>query len=300
MPAHHDPESIRKQYETDELLRIRQETHDLYTVPKINFVEWALKCIHWQGSERVLDVGCGPGTYYSALQAVHPDIDYHGLDASEGMLIKHPAPDENLKLGQADDLPFDDDSFDVVMANHMLYHVPNIEKAIVEFKRVLKPGGIIMTATNSLHNMPEFQVLMRRAVVLLTRLGASQVRAPAPASDAFALENGARILARHFYGVVRYDLPGSLVFTEVDPAIRYLDSTRNMREPQLPDDVMWEDVILIMRQQITHLVNHFGELSITKIPGVLLASDNGGFIREFVEHKERANSHEGDTSDDSG
>ena len=283
MSASNDPEAVRKQYATDEMLRIRQETHEKYTVPKIDFVDWAVRCIQWRGDERVLDVGSGTGLYFNALQRILPGLVYHGVDLSEGMLHQHPASGVRMTLGDAQALPYADHSFDVLMANHMLYHLPDIDAALTEFRRVLKPDGILMVATNSLHNMPEIQVLMRRAIVLLTRLGPSQVRAPTPASDLFALENGTRQLARHFFAVVRYDLPTSLVFNDVEPAIRYLESTRNMREPQLPDDVLWDDVMLIMRQQITHLVNHFGELAIAKINGVLLATDRGGFIEGFVE-----------------
>jgi hypothetical protein len=129
---------------------------------------------------------------------------------------------------------------------------------------------------------------MRRAIVLLTRSGASQVRPPAMASDMFALENGARFLARHFYGVIRYDLPSALVFPDIEPVMAYLESTRDLREPQLPSDVQWDDVMMIMRQQITHLVNHLGELVINKLTGVLMASDRGGFMREFMEYREKA------------
>lgn len=73
------------------------------------------------------------------------------------------------------------------------------------------------------------------------------------------------------------------MFREIDPVIAYLDSMRDLREPQLPPDVAWEDVMTIMRQQVTHLIHHMGEFVINKLAGVLLASDNGGFIREFTE-----------------
>jgi SAM-dependent methyltransferase len=191
-------------------------------------------------------------------------------------------------IADAERLPYGDGSFDVLMANHMLYHVQDVEIALQEFRRVLKPDGVLMVATNSQQSMPELQVLMRRAIILLTRSNASQVQPPIPASDLFALENGSRKLARHFYGVVRYDLPGTLVFQEIDPLMAYLESTRDLREPQLPPDVAWDDVMVIMRQQITHLINHLGELVINKLTGVLVASDNGGFIHEFVEHHQTA------------
>jgi hypothetical protein len=50
----------------------------------------------------------------------------------------------------------------------------------------------------------------------------------------------------------------------------------------LPEDVSWEDVMMIMEQQITHLVNHLGEMVVNKLTGVLVASDDGGFIQDFV------------------
>ncbi|MDX1994333.1 MAG: class I SAM-dependent methyltransferase [bacterium] len=281
MPALNDPEAVRQQYATDESLRIRQAIHDKYTVPKIDYPSWVLGCIDWHGSERVLDLGCGAGMYYNTLKTNWPQVAYHGLDFSWGMLNKHPA-EHGLVMADAAKVPYADHSFDVVMANHMLYHLPDIDEALVEIRRVLKPDGVLMVATNSLQTMPEMQVLMRRAIVLLTRTGASQVQPPMPASDLFALENGTRQLARHFYAVVRHDLPSALIFPEIDPIVDYLESTRAMREPQLPRDVAWDDVMMIMRQQITHLINHLGELVINKLTGVLLASDRGGFIQDFV------------------
>lgn len=284
MTSQREPEILRRQYATDENLRIRHETHDKYTVPKKNFIEWAIQCVHWHGDEKVLDAGCGPGLYYTKLREAYPDIDYYGLDLMPAMLANHPAERQKLITGNVVNLPFTSGAFDVVMANHMLYHVEDVEAAVLELRRVLKPGGLMMVATNSTQTMPELQVLMRRAIVLLTRQGASQVRAPSMPSDHFALENGTRLLARHFYAVVRYDLPGALVFPDVEPAIAYLESTRDLREPQLPPDVVWDDVMMIMRQQINQLIKHLGELVINKQTGLLVASDRGGFIQEYIEY----------------
>jgi len=280
---------VREQYATYDNLRIRQEIHDQYTVPKGSFVEWALERLKLQGSEQVLDVGCGTGIYYRMLAARGISVRYFGVDTSPGMLAEHVAHNR-VSLGDAQRLPFAENSFDAVMANHMLYHIPDMDKALQEIRRVLKPGGVLMTATNSIHTMPELQVLLRRAIVLLTRHGAAQVRAPALPSDAFALENGTRILAKHFFAVVRHDLPNSLVFPDVEPAMAYLESTRNLRESQLPQDVVWEDVMMIMRQQINQLIKHLGELVINKQTGVLIASDDGGFITSFIDAKNKAHS----------
>lgn len=282
MSESHNPRLVREQYATHDNLKIRQEIHEQYTVPKVHFPAWAIERLDLKSDKSILDVGCGTGIYHNALVDTGHAHRYCGVDLSMGMLAEHSAPDR-VTVSDVVKLPFADDSFDVVMANHMLYHIPDISAAIKEMHRVLKPEGVLMAATNSIHTMPELQVLMRRAIVLLTRHGPAQVRAPALPSDEFALENGSRILAKHFYAVVRHDLPNTLVFPDVEPAMAYLESTRNLREAQLPPDVVWEDVMMIMRQQINQLIKHLGELVINKQIGVLIASDDGGFVHEFVQ-----------------
>lgn len=293
MPASNQSDVVRRYYETDENLRIRQETHDKYTVPKVDFARWVLETIDWNGDETILDIGTGIGAYYPRLIALIPEANYYAVDLSFKMLKAHPAGESCVSMSDVMKLPYADNSFDVVMANHMLYHVPDIDAGIKEIRRVLKPNGKLLAATNSIHTMPELQVLMRRAIVLLTRYGATQVRPPAMPSDNFALENGTRILARHFYAVVRHDIPSQLVFSDIEPAMRYLESMRQMREDSLPEDVAWEDMMLIMRQQITQLVKHLGKLEINKVSGALIASDSGGFIHEFVEKEKTATANSG-------
>jgi SAM-dependent methyltransferase len=277
---------MRRQYATDKNLRTRQDIHANYTVPDTSYVDWVIARHAWQPGERVLDAGCGPGLYYPPLIAAHPEIHYTGIDLLDSMLANHPAhTDDNhsdLVLGDVQRLPFKDNTFDVVMAHHILHHVPDVEVAVIEMKRVLKPSGVLISATNSVHTMPEFQFLMRRAIVLLTRTGAAQVRAPEMPTDRYALENGTRILSRHFFGVVRHDLPNALVFPDVEPAMTYLESTRELREAALPEDVIWDDVMMIVRQQIRQLIKHMGELVIKKQSGVLVASNKGGFISQFA------------------
>ncbi len=282
-----NPEAVRQHYATDDSQRVRQEIHMTYTIPRIDYIDWLVGTMHWRGNETLLDVGCGTGKYYEPLKSVAPGMTYYGLDFSAGMLKNHPAL-ETVQLADARMIPYADNSFDVVMANHMIYHLPDIDAGIHEFRRVLKPDGVLVVGTNSNQTMPELQVLMRRAILLLTRTGGSQVQPPIPASDLFSLENGTRTLSHHFYAVVRHDLPTKLVFPDIEPIMDYLESTRNLREPQLPQDVNWDDVMMIMRQQITHLVNHLGEMTINKLTGVIFASDRGGFIGEFKQHHSKA------------
>ena len=276
-------EGIRRYYATDRNLRIHEETHAKYAIPKADFAAWTLDTVAWQGREAVLDIGSGRGLHYSQLIARAPDVQYFALDLSSVLLQCHPAGNAQLAQGDAIQLPYADDSFDVVMANDMLYHLDDIDGSLAEIKRVLKRGGKLIAATNSLHTLPELQVLIRRAIVLLSSNGA-QAHPPTLPSDAFALENGTRILSHHFYAVARHDLPRQLVFDDVGPAIDYLDSMRDLRQHSLPEDVAWDDMMLLMRQQLTQLIQLMGKLELTLTCGALVASESGGFIHDLIDN----------------
>ncbi|MGQ9888880.1 MAG: class I SAM-dependent methyltransferase [Aggregatilineales bacterium] len=280
----------QRAYHNDEMLCLRHYIHEQYSVPRVDFPEWALQRLAWRGDEVVLDVGCGPGRYAAALAQIAPGAVYYGADFSAGMLANHP---QRAHTAQADaqHLPYPDGAFDVVMANHMLYHVPDIPQALQECRRVLKPDGVFLATTNSLDSMPQFRELIRRAILVLTAPGRA-VQLPLPSSHLFSLESGTRLLARYFYAVVRYDLPGALVFEDVEPVMAYLESTRSLREPQLPEGVTWDAVMLIVREQVRNQLNYFGQLIVNKLSGVLVASDRGGFIGEFVRQGEREHAHQ--------
>ena len=276
----------QREYASDASLAARQRTHAQYSVPKINFVEWVLDKVEWHGDERVLDVGMGPGTYFEALQSRIPNGQLVGGDLSLGMAYKAASHAHRgaalLFNGDVQTLPFPDHTFDRVLANHMLFHVPDIELALGEIHRVLKPSGQLIASTNSQFNLPEFDQLMARAYGLLGVSGLN-VEPMHATSWRFQLEDGPGKLHHHFFAVVRYDLPGALVFPEVQPAIDYINSTRALREPQLPRRVSWDDFLVVMTEQMQRLINHFGELVVNKLSGVLIATDAGGFASDYVE-----------------
>lgn len=279
-----DPNAVSRQYADDRNLRTWKDTYDRYSVPKLNFPQWVLSRAQWRGDERVLDIGAGIGVYKDALDEIAPQAEYIALDQSYGMLMRNPT---HRKLrADAQSLPFETHSFDAVLANNMLHHVPNIPQALREIRRILKPDGILVTATNSLDTMEEFSALMRRAIMLLSPPGSVHVQPPLPDHMPFSLENGTRLLAREFYAVVRHDLPSALVFKEVEPAMLYLESRRETQEPQLPEGIYWEDVMALMREQLQRVIRHFGELVVHKLSGALIASDRGGFIESYAAQKQ--------------
>ena len=97
---------------------------------------------------RVLDVGCGTGV----MALLFAGMGHHvtGVDLSEDMMAKArgKADAQNLQIelknGDAEHLPFDDGSFDVVVNRHLLWTLPHPELALREWHRVLKNGGVVL------------------------------------------------------------------------------------------------------------------------------------------------------------
>ena len=92
---------------------------------------------------RLLDVGCGPGNTIRELLVRRPDIRPIGLDKNPAMLYiaQHNQPAQIFLQANAEALPFEDNSFDVVTAHSVLYLLQNPAQLLAETWRVLRPGG---------------------------------------------------------------------------------------------------------------------------------------------------------------
>lgn len=268
-------------YATDEHLAVRYRIHEQYTRPSIDFQQWLLDTLQWSGDEWVLDVGCGPGTYFKGVAARAPRGRLVAGDLSFGMARQarqNPAAETFAVVNlDAQRLPFADATFDVVLANHMLYHVGDLAGGLAEIRRVLRPEGVLVAGTNSQDNLPELDTLLRRSCALL-----GHPRIGGKISAEFSLERGPMLLGRHFRAVARYDLPSAFYFPEVDPVLEYLNSMRSLREAELPAGVSWAELMTMLEKQITRLIRHFGELKISKLAGVIVATDGGGFARDYL------------------
>ena len=137
-----DPAYVRFQYADDQKLRIRIETHERYSENPVPFTQWILERVDARAGQRLLDVGSGPGQYHDRLTGVR----VVAVDISAGMLAKVRVP---AAQADAQALPVRDRSFDRVMANHVLYHLPDITQGLRELRRVARPGARVVMTTNS-------------------------------------------------------------------------------------------------------------------------------------------------------
>jgi ubiquinone/menaquinone biosynthesis C-methylase UbiE len=183
------------QYANDRNLRARQRLWQEQQ-PPFDLVAWVIGLADVSPGDVVLDVGCGNGTYLRSLQA--QGVRAMGADLSAGMLAAA-APHPELVNADVTQLPLRADAVDVVLAPHMLYHVAHRPAAVRELRRVLRPAGRCVVATNGGGHMRALRNLIESAVAETTP--GWEMRNPS--THSFSLENGGPQLGTAFASVTR-------------------------------------------------------------------------------------------------
>lgn len=106
-------------------------------------LRWALDALRDVEGE-VIEVGCGSGRFIASVQAARPTLRCHGIDLSENAIRQAQARPGAVQyhVGRADPLPFEAGRFSAVLMIDVLEHVPDMEVALAEVRRVLRPGGV--------------------------------------------------------------------------------------------------------------------------------------------------------------
>jgi SAM-dependent methyltransferase len=160
-------DSVAQQYGDSRQLAARARLNRDHGIAETPWFAWVARQLGFQSNDHVLDVGCGPGWFWSEAASEMPEgLALTLVDASAGMVAEALQACKPLRLSSVEgrtadaaSLPFADSSFDKVVAMHMLYHVPEPAAAIAEMYRVLKPGGLLAVTTNGPGNMQEIRDL---------------------------------------------------------------------------------------------------------------------------------------------
>ena len=214
----------RTQYATPARLNTRISIHEKYSVNRQGFGPWILEQYDLRSGMRVLELGCGTGSMWQGrLDRLGPGTTLLLSDCSPGMVAAarealgaHP----QVSYAEIDiqDIPFPAASFDAVIANMMLYHVPDLPRALTEVRRVLRPGGKFYCATYGEHGMIDYLSGLLPGLLPADAIG-----------KAFTLQNGAEKLRGCFDQVERRDYPDALRVTDLDDLLDYLASLQSLR-----------------------------------------------------------------------
>lgn len=213
------PADVARQYASSDPLQVRMKTHQLYGERRVDLDAVCYTALELDGDEEILDAGCGPGRFLDYIRRQGHAGALVGLDQSAAMVDEVIGLGFDAVQGDVQTLPFDDASFDRVVARHMLYHVPDIPLALGEFRRVLKPGGSLLVTTNSNGSMPGILELIQD---LLIAYGQPEWDRP----DArFCIENALGFFEDAGYTVDDRVIENALVFPSPEPVVAYCVST---------------------------------------------------------------------------
>ncbi len=251
------------QYRDSSNLDARLVIHQRFSTNSYGWFNWVFDRLDkLPANAKVLELGCGAGYLWrECIDRVPPTWDITLSDLSSGMLD---AAWRNLvvtgrafqfKEIDAQAIPFEDETFDAVIANHMLYHVPDRPKAIAEIKRVLKPNGWLFAATNGASHMKEMADWLR------------QVHASKdwePFARPFILENGLEQLTPFFSKVSLSRYEDHLQVTEIEPIMAYIRSMIRAAE-------LSEEELASLQQRLEKELQEKGTIFISKDSGLFEA-----------------------------
>lgn len=254
MSALNNASAVKAQYASAEKLRTRISIHEKYSTNKQGFGSWIAE--HYPISEgmSVLELGCGTGEIWlHQSDMIRKCAKIILTDFSKGMLAKAKEtlkqyPKIEYALVDMQDIPYANKSFDLVIANMVLYHVPDIQRGIAESRRVLRDGGIFCCATYG------EQGIMEYLSGLFKDYGSRN-----NANHTFTLQNGEAQLKKHFAEVVRYDYKDSLKVTDVNDLVDFINSLEGLSQLRtLPRETMMEVLQKAAVNGVLHVPKDYG------------------------------------------
>lgn len=260
-------EKLKVQYKNSSNLHTRINIHELYSTNKEDWHLWLFDQYDIPPNSRILELGCGDGTFwYKNRDRIPSDWKITLSDLSLGMMEAARnrlacIPNITFRPLNIEEVLYEDNSFDVIIANHMLYHVPDRERAISEVRRVLKPGGVFYCSTIGKNHMREFGELVEAFDSDIQYASANNL------ADAFGIENGKAQLAPHFNTITYIDFPGDLVITDTNAIVDYLISTN----PDLTNIICEDKLDLFLRYLNTVKEKNSGAIRITKATGLFVS-----------------------------
>ncbi|WP_347996030.1 class I SAM-dependent methyltransferase [uncultured Eubacterium sp.] len=250
---------VKQQYANANNLNTRISIHDKYSTNKMGFGNWIMSNYRIDEKMKVLELGCGTGDMWKNSQSLIKACSKLILsDFSEGMVATTKSNIGNYenteyKVIDIQEIPYENETFDVVIANMMLYHVLDIDKGLNEVRRVLKKGGHFYCATYGEHGIIEY------LSKILSEYGVQN-----NINKNFTLQNGYEILSRTFSKVDKLEYIDSLAVTNVDDMIDYIYSLSSMTTL---NDVPKHIIKDVLMQNMTN-----GILNVPKEYGMFVAS----------------------------
>lgn len=214
--------SLASQYKNASNLSARIRLHSLYSQNPQGWFPWIYEQCRIRSGMRILELGCGTGALWKENKSQLPlNVSICLTDISEGMIrdvrrtVGADDPRFTFQVADCHRLPFADEQFDLIIANHVLFYCEDIQKVCREVHRVLASDGRFLCSTYGSQHMKEINQLVQEfdshVVLSADRL-----------YERFGLENGAGQLSCAFPAVELHRYEDSLLVNRPEPLIEYI------------------------------------------------------------------------------
>ena len=214
--------SLKAQYRNSTNISARIRLHRLFSSNKQGWFPWIYEQCQITEGMKILELGCGNGRLWIENKAKLPaDCEIILSDISEGMIRdvrrEQSLQDDRFSFAAFDchAIPYEDASFDLVIANHVLFYCKDVDRVCSEVGRVLKPGGRFVCGTYGVAHMQEVSRLVIQFDDRITLSGENLY-------EHFGKENGAQALAPYFAEVDWQQYEDALIVTQAEPLIEYV------------------------------------------------------------------------------
>lgn len=255
---------LAEQYKDSKNFWARIELSRKFSTNPYKWTLWIFDHIQFPKEAEVLELGCGNAILWrSNLNRTPTDAHILLSDFSQGMMedarnILDKAADRfEYEVIDAEEIPHPDNSFDIIIANLMLYHIPDRKKALSEISRVLNDDGAFYATAFALESMKEIDDLV-------SGYDNGINYSLKPIAHAFGMENGKKQLSEYFEDVELIRYYDELVVTEAEPLVNYILSFTRVKKAI-------NDEIDDFKEYVTDIMENEGKIKIKKESGIFVA-----------------------------
>jgi ubiquinone/menaquinone biosynthesis C-methylase UbiE len=261
------------QYKDSSNFNARILLHYKFGTNKYSWPRWVFDQFRKEDNLKVLELGCGNGLLW-ALNAdrVPGTWEITLSDFSDGMLkdaektIRNSVKQITYAVVNIENIPYENHAYDMILANHMLYHVPDRKKALSEIRRVLKKDGIFYATTLGSDYMREMRMLIREY-----KTGSTGTATTNSVIDNFSLQNGEEQLKEYFNEVIIKIYENSLIINEAGPFVDYMYSCMGMTQNRP-----------VLEESDRKPLLEFVEEKLKMNGSIIIPSDSGIFISRNI------------------
>ena len=219
-----DEKDLRQQYIDVSNLNAEIKLQDRFSLDKYGWYRWTFKNFKFDKGYKVLEIGCGNGALWSKnIEVLEEGIEVVLTEVCEDILneakknLNNYSDRFTFQISDPSNIPYEDESFDIIIANHILFYMKDIDKVLLEINRLLKKNGYFYCSTIDDSHMKELEELIMGYSNNITISKDKLVHN-------FGLKNGEEILENYFKDISKYLYKDTLIVNNTKGILEYIYS----------------------------------------------------------------------------